>query len=153
MPRPSSAAREEKVVHEGEVHPPGWRASLGAIGHSLEMSASPGGSGGWLQMAPVRCHESCPACPAHITQAGPIFQVGRWDLPLWNRSKKIGKCDLQWHVLQDPHVSLGALSLATSFTVGLRTEITALVWLGQVSSELTRSSSLFVSRWLRNLGL
>ena len=46
MAQPPSAVREEKVVPEREVHPPGWSASLGAIDHTLEMSASPGGSGG-----------------------------------------------------------------------------------------------------------
>lgn len=58
MAQPSPAVREEKEVHEREVHPPGWSASLGDISHTLEMSASPSGSGGdietplsrWLQL-------------------------------------------------------------------------------------------------------
>lgn len=43
--QPSSAVCEDKG-HEREVHPPAWSASLGAIHHTREMSASPSGSGG-----------------------------------------------------------------------------------------------------------
>ncbi|PKU29091.1 hypothetical protein llap_20605 [Limosa lapponica baueri] len=58
MARSSSMVHGEKKVQEREVYAPGWRASLGAIGHGLEMSTSPGGSGGdteapmsrWLQL-------------------------------------------------------------------------------------------------------
>lgn len=72
-------------------------------------------------MAPVRCDESHPACPALVAQAGPVFQVvgETYHSEIGQKKKKKGMCSLQWHVLRDPQVSRGALSLARSFTVDL----------------------------------
>lgn len=130
--QPSSAVCEDKG-HEREVHPPAWSASLGAIHHTREMSASPSGSGGDVETPRSR--------RLHLGVTNPILLelvllkltqsfrlVGEtYHSETGQKKKKKDKRDLQWHVLQDPHVSFGTLSLAKSFTVVLRAEITTLV--------------------------
>lgn len=131
--QPSSAVCEDKG-HEREVHPPGWSASLGAIHHTREMSTSPSGSGGdveaprsrWLQLGvtnPILLELVLLKLTQSFRLVGKTYhsETGQ------KKKKKKGKRDLQWHVLQDSHVSLGALSLAKSFTAVLRAEITTLV--------------------------
>ena len=71
------------MVPEREVHSPGRSASLGAIGHALEMSASPRGSGGDVETPLSRW--------LHLGVTNPILLVQLVSLKLAQSFRLVGE--------------------------------------------------------------